>query len=203
MRQPLRHTLALLAAWAVAAPAAAGSYVAVSVGESTAKDWSADVLDDGSTISNATAEDTDRALRLAIGFAASESLTFEVGYVDLGETTAAGDSDGTGVYWTPGPVERTAAVDGYDFGFVGRIPTSETFAVLARVGVFMWDLKSRLNDGGGSFPGTVSGDDPFFGVGAELNVSESVAFRGEFVRYTVDDRDLDALSLSAILRFED
>jgi len=199
-RQPLRHALALVAAWAIAAPAAAGNYLAVTVGESTAKDWSDDVLADGSTISNTTTEDTDTAVRIALGFAASDSLTLEVGYVDLGETTAAGTSDGAGAYWMAGPIERTAAIDGYDLGFVGRIPTSETFAVLARVGIFMWDLKSRLDDSGGSLSGTESGDDPFFGAGAELNLSESVALRGEFVRYTVDDRDIDLLSLSAILR---
>lgn len=202
-RQPLFHALALLAAWAVCAPAVAGNYLAVTVGESTAKDWNEGVLDDGSAISNASAEDTDTAFRVAMGFAASESLTFEVAYVDLGETTADGTSDGTGVFWVPGPVHRTAAVDGYDFGVVGRLPTSETFALLARVGIFMWDVKSSFEDSAGSVPGADSGDDPFFGVGAEFDVSPSVSFRAEFVRYAVDDLDVDSLSLSAILRFED
>ncbi len=202
-RQPLCHALALLAAWAISAPAAAGNYLAVTVGESTSKDWNDDVLDDGSAISNATVEDTDTAFRIAMGFAASENLTFEVGYVDLGEATADGTSDGTGVFWMPGPVNRTAAVDGYDFGFVGRMPMSETFALLARAGIFMWDVRSSFEDSGGSLSGSESGDDPFFGAGAEFDVSPSVSFRAEFVRYAVDDLDVDSLSLSAILRFED
>jgi OOP family OmpA-OmpF porin len=198
------HALALLAAWAMSAPAAAGNYLVLTAGESTVQDWSADGLAfDGSNISNGTAEDTDTALRVALGFAASDNLTFEIAYVDLGAATADGTSDGTGVFWAPGPVNVTAAIDGYDFGFIGRMPTSETFALLARVGIFMWELRSSVEDSAGSFSGTEDGDDPFFGIGAEFNVSPSVAFRGEFMRYAVDDIDVDALSLSAVIRFDD
>jgi hypothetical protein len=200
-RQPLCHALALLAAWAIAAPAAAGSYVALTVGESTVQDWSADDLAfDGSTISNASAEDSDTAFRVAMGFAASENLTFEVGYLDLGEATADGTSDGTGFFWTPGPVNVTAAIDGFDFGLVGRMPTSETFALVARIGVFMWELESSVEDSSGKLSGTDDGNDPYVGLGAEFSMSPSLALRGEFTRYSTDDVDIDSLSLSAILR---
>jgi OOP family OmpA-OmpF porin len=203
-RQQPFHALALLAAWAMSAPAAAGNYLAVAIGESTVKDWSDDALAfDGSGITNATFEDTDSAIRVALGFAASESLTLELAYVDLGEATANGTSDGAGTVWASGPVYRAAAIEGYDFGFVGRIPMSENFALLARIGIFMWEQKSVREDSGSSLSGTRNGDDPFFGAGAEFNVSQSVALRGEFTRYSADDLDADALSLSAILRFGD
>lgn len=197
----LVHCLAVFAACATAGPAAAGNYLSVSAGQSTVQDWNGG-LNDGSTISNASYEDTDTSFRVALGFAATENLTFEVGYLDLGEATAEGTSDGTGVFWTAGPVGLKAAVDGYDLGFVGRMPTSETFALMARVGVLLWDLEVSLEDGGGTFSGSDDGNDVYFGLGAEFSVSPTVGFRGEFTRYSVDDFDIDALSLSAIIRFE-
>ena len=203
-RQHLAHGFALLAAWAISAPAAAGTYVALSVGQSQVKDWNADEqLADGSTISNASSEDTDNGFRIALGFGDNENLSFEVGYVDLGQATAEGDSDGTGFFWLAGPVSAKVGVEGLDIGLVGRIPASETFGFVARAGVFLWDVEVSATDSSGTFGGTDDGNDLFFGVGAEFHASPSISVRGEFTRYAVDESDIDNLALSVISRFGD
>lgn len=201
----LVQCLAALAACAICAPAAAGNYLSLAVGQSTVQDWNGGDLNFDGSVSNISDEDTDTSFRIALGFAASDNLAFEIGYVDLGEATADGTSDGSSAGiggWSAGPVGVTAAVDGYDLGFSGRMPTSETFALTARVGVLLWDLEVTVEDGGSTFSGSDDGNDVYFGLGAELSVSPTVGFRGDFIRYSVDDIDIDSLSLSAVIRFE-
>ncbi len=205
-RRQFVRGLALLAACAIAAPAAAENYISLAIGQSKNQDWRGEVLNFDGSVSNIGDENTARSLRFALGFPTTDYLALEIAYLDLGEVTAEGTSDGSLFPvggWPAGPVGATVAVDGLDLGLVGRMPVSETFALFARTGVFLWEVESTTKRSNGNSRFTDDGDDLFFGLGAEFSLNPSVSFRGEFTRYAVDDADYDSLSLSAILRFED
>jgi hypothetical protein len=202
-RQRFACGLALLAASALSTPAAAESYASLSLGEGTFKGMTS--LNFDGSVTGTREDDTDQTLRFALGSPTGDNLAFELGYVDLGETTATGVSDGSqaGVGgWQAGPVSTTIAIDGLDITVVGRIPLGESFALIARGGLFLWQLESTRRQSTGRRPFNDDGTDPCFGAGAQLNVGPSLSFRGEFTRYTIENIDVDSLSLSAILRFD-
>lgn len=186
----------------LAAPAAAQenrTYVGLGLGQSTVQDWDRSVIDDGSFTSIAT-EDSDTGFRLVGGMELNPNLAIEVGYTDFGEATADGDSDGTGFFWFAGPVSADLSATGIDLGLIGRLPVSEGFSVHARLGLLLWDAEISLADSGGSIGGSDDGNDPFVGIGAEFGMGGSVALRGDFVRYSLDDIDVDTLALTLIYR---
>jgi hypothetical protein len=121
----------IVAAAALHAPVGADAYLGLSIGQSTLKDWDSSVIDDGS-FNSIDVEDSDVSFRVSGGYDLNPSLALEIGYSDFGEVTAEGTSDGTGFAWTAGPVSADASADGFDLGFVGRIPASDSFSFLGR-----------------------------------------------------------------------
>jgi len=200
MKKPAKGLLSLCAMFLVCGPADAG-YVGFGIGQSTVQDWNGgDLAFDGSSVTGISSEDSDTGFRIVGGFDVTPNLAVEIGYSDFGEATADGTSDGSGFFWSPGPVSVKAAVDGIDFGFAGQLPASESFSLLARVGVLLWDLEAELADSSGSFSGSDDGNDVFFGIGAQFNTTGPLSMRAEFTRYAVDDIDLDSISFSLIYR---
>lgn len=157
----MKGILALIAAMALAAPAAAEQgrgYVGLGYGQSTVQDWNgADLNIDGS-VSNTSEDDTDAGFRIMGGFEFTPNFAVEVGYVDFGEATAEGTSDGSGFFWAPGPVSLAAEVDGFDLGVRGRLPLSDAFGLIARIGFMMWDLSATLQDSSGTYSGSDDGN---------------------------------------------
>ena len=202
-RQHLACGLALLAASALPAPAAAESYASLSLGEGTFKGLRP--LNFDGSVSNVREDDTEQVLRFALGSPAGDNLAFELGYSDLGEASATGVSDGSqsgAGGWQAGPVGARLKIDGLDISLVGRMPLGESFALFARGGLFLWQVESTSRDSGGATRFNDEGTDPCFGAGAQLDLGSTVSLRGEFSRYTIDNVDVDALSLSAIVRFD-
>lgn len=193
-----------LAAFIVAAatlhvPLGADAYFGLSIGQSTLKDWDSSVIDDGS-FNSIDVEDSGVSIRVSGGFDLNPSFALEIGYSDFGEVTAEGTSDGTGFFWAAGPVSAEASADGFDLGFVGRIPTSDSFSFLGRAGVLIWDAEIDFADSSGSLKLSDDGNDVFFGIGGEFQTSEAMAMRLEFTRFSLDDSDIDTISFSLIFR---
>jgi hypothetical protein len=202
---PLVRYLAVLSACLSCAPAAAvegqvSAYIDLSVGHSTVQHWNAADLNFDQSVSGTKTQDTDSALRIAIGYGFSEYFTIEFGHLDLGQVTAQGTSDGSGGYWADGPVRYTAESRGYDLGAVGRLPISESLWIVGRAGVLMWTLTTAAQDSTGSGKREYGGSDAFLGLGLELRLSPAVSFRGDYTRYAVDYLDINAASASVILR---
>lgn len=187
-----------LACFTLSAPASAG-YLGGAYNKNTLSDWDESVIQDGS-VSNASAEDSDTGFRIMTGGQFSPNLGLEVGYLDMGKATAKGTSDGS-VIWPAGPVSVSVGIKGFDFGLVGRLPTSNAFALLARVGVFKWDADLRASTSAGSGSDSDSGNDTFWGLGAEFGQGQ-LKFRGEWTRYKVDSDfgkdDITSLSLALV-----
>jgi hypothetical protein len=201
---PLVRTLVLLSACLSSAPALAvegdpSAYIDLSVGHSTVEHWNAAVLNFDGSVSNTKTQDTDAALRIAIGYGISDNFMVEFGHLDLGQATAQGTSDGSGL-WAPGPVRLTAEVAGYDLGVIARMPTSENLSIVTRAGIFMWTLKSSVRDSSGGSSLDEGGSDAFLGIGLQLTLSDWVSFRADFTRYGAGDLDINAASASVILR---
>lgn len=196
--QLIRSIAVLLACLTCAPAAAVDGYLAVSIGRSTVQHWNArDINVDGS-VSGTSGQDSDTAVRLAIGYGLSDNFTLEFGHLDLGQATARGTSDGTGGGWAPGPISVKAAVKGYDLGFVARMPMSDRFALVARIGAFMWTLKSSARDASNARSQEDGGSEAYLGGGLQFVASQSVALRGDFTRYSVDILDIHVMSISAI-----
>ncbi len=189
------------------APAAAedgreqlSAYIDLSVGHSTVEHWNAADLNFDGSVSNTKTQDTDAALRIAIGYGVSENFMIEFGHLDLGQVTAQGTSDGSGGFWAAGPVRVSADVAGYDLGIVARMPTSENLSIVTRAGLFMWKLTRSVQDSAGGGNLDDGGSDAFLGIGLQLTLSDWVSFRVDYTRYGAGDLDVNAASASAILR---
>ena len=188
-----------LACFTLSAPASAG-YLGAAFSKNTVSDWNEGFIQDGS-LSNTSSEDSDTGFRVLGGGEFSPNLGFEVGYSDFGEATTKGTSDGS-VFWAAGPVKGSAGVKGFDASLVGRLPTSESLSLLARLGVLKWDADFKATDSSGSLSDSDSGSDTFFGLGAEFGGKGPTKLRAEWTKYKIDssagDNDVTSLSLSLV-----
>lgn len=181
---------------------AAAFYYGVGAGPATDKEWDDRVIQDGS-VGSVELEDQDTGFRFFGGFELDRNLALEIGYVNFGEQTARGDSDGSGPYWTGGEASVESQVDGLDFGLVGTLPISDELSLLARVGVLSWEGELTYEDPAFVEKYSDSGSDVFFGGGLEFAPGGPLAVRGEFTRYSIDDVDVDTVSASLVYRFWD
>ena len=203
---PLVRTLVLPVACLACAPAAAAdkgqrdAYIDLSVGHSVVEHWNAADLNFDGSVSNTKTQDTDAALRIAIGYGVTDHFMIEFGHLDLGQATAQGTSDGSGGFWAAGPVRVSASVAGYDLGVIARMPTSENLSIVTRAGILMWTMKTSARDSSADSSLDSGGSDAFLGLGVQLTLSDWLSFRADYTRYGAGDLDVNAAWASAILR---
>ena len=178
---------------------AANFYAGASFGQSTWDDieTSESDIDDGSIISM-DSEDSDTGLRLFIGAEINPNLSVELGHVDLGEFTIDAISDGSGVLYAPGDVSAKASGDGMDLSLIGKFPVGSRGSLYVRAGMLMWDVDAKLSDSTGSISGSDDGSDIFYAFGGEYRIADNFGLRGEYALYTLDEDDVNLLSLSLI-----
>jgi len=173
----LAGAIALIAALPVHAD---GPYIQAEVGQGSVDTD----IGDGTTV--AILDDSTTAYRLALGYELGQYFSVEGAYVDFGNINAnllIGDV--------------TASADGFGLAAIGRLPLGDSFALTARVGYLSWDADVTLAGQGDSD----SGSDIVFGIGGELNVGERLGFTAGWSRYSLDDIDLDYLSVGIRFRF--
>ena len=182
-----------------------GWYSGVGFGQSD-YDLGVSDFDDGSVISGSV-DETDSAFKIFLGNRVNENVSIEFGYLDLGEATFEGVSDGTGlVFKTPGPVSGDAEADGVQFAVIGNVPVNDRLYIMAKAGFFMWDLSASLSDITGTESGDEDGTDLFFGLGLNYAITDKVSIRGEWEMYSMDigfagDIDVNLLSAGVTFRF--
>jgi len=199
-----RIAAGILAAAACAAPGEACAettrvYLGFTFGETRLKDWDKSAIIDDGSFSAINVENSDNGFRVFGGYDFTDSFALEGGFSDLGGASASGTSNGC-CFWPGGPVVASSHQTGMDLGFVGRLPLSQSFAVLGRAGVLFWKTHLQWDVIGGPFTFSDTGDDLFFGVGGQYEFSETLALRGEFTRYSIGDNDVDSISLTLISR---
>ena len=123
--------------------------------------------------------ETATGFKIFGGYEFNKNLAAEAAYVGSGTVKAAGgDFKVTGL---------TAAA-------VGTYPINDQFSLLGTVGLFHWSVS----------PGSISGNDIFFGAGATYNISKILGVRAEYDRYKLGgdaDTTVTALSVGVQYRF--
>lgn len=130
-------------------------------------------------------DDEDTAFSAFGGYQFNRYFGLEAGYVDLGTL----ESDGIG---------RALEANSIYLAAVGSVPLSENLSAYGKAGLQRWDLDRAV-------PGLVgsnndSGSDPTYGVGLQYRFNDTVALRGEYSRFELDDTELDLAQLQ--VRFD-
>lgn len=176
--------LVALAAVSLAAPGLAladsGLFIGGSIGNST--------LDED--IDGAVFDDNATAFRLVTGYQFSDMFGLEIGYQDFGELDETVDG--------PIPVEASISADGWTAGATLDLPLGDRFSLFGRAGYFFWDADVVVDGLSLDIPGD---ENPYFGAGARVNVTDSFSLIGDWSRFELDDVDTDVISIGFQYRF--
>ena len=166
-------------------------YVGIGIGQSKAKGAC-----DGVSGPGITCDDTDTAGKILGGYQFSKNFALELGYADLGQAKATFSGSGS----------ATIGTKGFELTGIGMLPIGDRFSVLARAGLFHWNVDAK--DGSGLVgSASASGTDLTFGFGVKFDFTKDFAIRGEWQRYkdvgdvnTTGQSDVDFIGASLVYR---
>ena len=184
------------------AMADAGWYVGLSVGEADF-DVSKSDIDDGSVITGASLDDTDTSINVYVGYQLNSYFSVEGGYIDFGEFSITGVSDGAGSFWDAGPVKYEGEADALTLGVRGSYPINDRFSVHGKLGLARWDAEASAMDGSGTYNlYDDDGTDPYYGAGASYNLGQ-ISLNIDYIQYKDigDETDTDVISAGISYRF--
>lgn len=189
---------------AVPDKAAADMYAGIWLGQSTIDFDAEGVIEDtfGINPSNydTSEDDSDSFLSVGMGFQFSQNAAVEVAYNDFGEyayTIRGGGSS----------VKATAEANSISVAAVGNYPLANSFGVIGKIGLEMWDAKGKLKGDCGAFCGSddEDGTDIFFAFGASYDMTEAATARLEYQLHSFDlgdtDVDIDIFTVGFIFGF--
>ena len=150
-----------------------------------------------------SADDSDTGFKIFGGYQFNPNFAFEVGYYDLGEAKVSGTDSFLG------STTATIEASGFNFALVGSIPLGERFELMAKAGIFRWEMDvSATSSIFGSGSENETGFDPMFGIGGAFNFTKNLGVRVEYEKFldvgdedTTGQSDVDFLSASLIFRF--
>lgn len=187
---------------------AEGMYIFGDIGQSD--------FDTGSS-AGFSVDETDTMVAIGLGYSFTENFSAEVGYTDLGETSVTTNSPVTGtVSGSTVTIDGTLTTDaaGFFVGLRGDLPVSDSVNLFARAGLLNWEsdgsFTGSITIDGTVYTGTSSaeladGTDPYFGIGADWKVADSVSVNAQYTLYKLDydgaDLDVDTLSLGVRYAF--
>ncbi len=165
----------------VAAHAGPGAYVGASIGNARLDDNF-----DGFGI------DTDAdAYRFFGGIQISDTFGIEAGYLNFGDFTESVDLGGL--------LSRTdISGDGWTLGATLALPLSENLSLFGKGGVFFWDADISVDGFSIDTPGD---DNPYYGGGLKLDLSDNFSLTGDWTIYEFDVLETDVISLGFNYRF--
>lgn len=146
----------------------------------------------------------DTGYRITGGALLNPNFALEASYTSLGEFEADEDTRNAIGYLAGGydVSDVSIEVTGVEFAAVGIAPLNDTFSLFGKIGLYMWDAEVNVDVAGyGSGSDSDDGNDPFFGVGFLVNVSQQISLKGEFNRYDAMDGDVDFLGVGLNLNF--
>ncbi|UXI03516.1 outer membrane beta-barrel protein [Photobacterium sp. TY1-4] len=180
-------SLSLIAALAPAMANAAGGYVGASLGQTNYEDLFTDEDKDAAASLGVSIDDEDTGLKLFGGANFNEFVSMEAHLATLGGVTIEGRG---------GNVEIETGTVGASL--VGHLPLGDHFKLFGKFGVHFWN--ADMNTSSSSITFTDDGTDTFFGAGA-LYQMDKFSIRGEFERYTLDEIDVDFISVGLAYHF--
>ena len=197
----MKMKLVLLSILAISAGTASAEgpwYVGGSIGQSradtqdVARDAANLLRDDyGATSVYSSQNETDTSWKLYAGYKLNKNFSIEGGYANFGQFDAK-----AGGIISGSPVTVKGTVDSYAIfvDAVGTLPLNDQFSLFGKVGGAYAHTKAKVT---GSWRGFVDSSSdsannfvPKLGLGAEFNITKSVAIRGEYEHYfNVGDKD--------------
>lgn len=147
-------------------------------------------------------DNEDRALILLGGYRLSANFGFELGYLDLGEFGATGNSTGSTPLIPAGSFNATTEIDGFGFGLSFFFPLNTSFELTAKAGLLSWDSETRINTTAGALSSSDSGTDPYLGIGGAFNLDKNIQITLGFDRYDADDVAIEVVYLGGRLYFK-
>lgn len=161
--------------------------------------------------------DSDKAMRLGVGFEVSDTLSFEANYVNLGsydvtdqevldvmgyaiESALQGQFPGAEVDVN----SMTMPSTGFELSLLGEYPLTDKVNVFGRLGLFKWEMEME-----GQFVVTMGsqseslaekvklddGLDTVVGVGASYQINPALSINAEFSNYAMGDFDSRVMGL--------
>jgi hypothetical protein len=149
--------------------------------------------DDGS-LSAVSTDKSSLPRRIFVAYEPWQNIGFQFGYTDLGKDSFKATSSG-GPSWAAGPVHTGHQADGWELTLYDRIPITERYTLILRIGQYFWKSEQTYTDSGGTYPvDKKTGSSLTYGFGFEYDIGIKNYFfwRGELQRYTVWDKDLSA-----------
>ncbi|BFM05775.1 porin family protein [Halioxenophilus aromaticivorans] len=165
----------------------AGSDSGVYIGGAIAS-ASIDYSDSDPNLDDVNFEDDDTGYKVYAGYNFGLlpliDVAVEFSYLDLGTLE---DSFANSPVKLDTTALSAAALGGLNFGPLG---------LFGKVGVVNWDTDVEAFE----FDDSASGTDPYYGVGAKIQLA-SLAVRAEYEVFELDDADIDYFSLGASITF--
>ena len=140
---------------------------------------------DDDSLGIAVADDTD-AWRLGAGFDFGNHIAVEVGYLNLGDLEEVADIG-----------NLAGETDGFTLSGRFEMPLAEYLTASARVGAFVWE--SELSTPSATFRS--DGEDLYYGVSLDFDISRNLTFSGEWDRFEFDDGEADVIFAGLRYRF--
>lgn len=158
-------------------------YVGASVGQAKVNDPFANFV--------GTFDDEDNAWKVFGGMEVTKNVAVEVGYVNLGESSATSIKSET---------------SGASMHVVGILPIGERFSIFGKGGFAI--LHTEVDSTNDAFDVNDTDLEWGLGLGASFNIADSVAVRAEWERYfnvgdetETGESDIDLLSLGVVIKF--
>jgi OOP family OmpA-OmpF porin len=141
-----------------------------------------------------TVDNKDTTWAVSGGWMFHPNVGAEIGYRDLGETSAS-------AVVPPNVLSATAEVDGFMLGAVGRIPVGPV-EIAPRIGLYRWDVKGRVFLNGAQVDSADDdGTDLYFGVGVQYVIAKQFHVGAHWARFDIDGDDVDVIELKVGFRF--
>ncbi|MEO5671417.1 MAG: outer membrane beta-barrel protein [Ramlibacter sp.] len=201
-------TLAVLASTSALADDPMGWYIGGSAGPSTARfstPSSVGLIGPGLAVTSISGRERDKfAFKLYGGYQFHRNFAVEGGYFDLGDnrytfnTTPAGTLNGV------------SEVRGLNLDLVGKLPVTDRFTVLGRVGAAYARDRTHFTNTGAvpptSFSPRTSKTNAKYGVGVQYAFTDQLSVRAELERYRIEDPirrrgNIDMVSVGLVYHF--
>jgi len=157
---------ALLSALSTSAMAE-GAYVAVDVGQTTAKDMCSGLPAGFSCSEKAT------AFRFGGGYQFTPNLGIEANYGILGKGTASGTVLGTAF-------NGEAKFKTLQVAATGTFPLADTFSLIGKLGIARTSVDTSATGGGFSSSSSATSTKLAYGIGAQFDLSKSLGIRAQY-----------------------
>lgn len=151
-----------------------------------------------------TVDDKDTSWGLTAGYMLNNNFGIEAGYRDLGSASASTSGTVSGTYYgkpfsATGTLNASGDADGWLLGVRLNLPVNDKFSVNARAGLYNWNAdvnavaSGSLTYDGTAYAGNVSaskkfsGTDPYYGIGANYNITKQLGVGIGYSRFDLDD----------------